>query len=93
MLTKRGHYFLLDRLTGKPLLPVEERATPRSDVDGEKACPTQPFPVSGVFTRQKFEPRPGWYTEEFGKLRYEGVFTPPTLKGTLLFPGNVGGAN
>ncbi len=93
VITKMGHYFLLDRLTGKPLLPVEERATPRSDVDGEKAWPTQPFPVSGVFTLQKFEPRPGWCAEEFGKLRYEGVFTPPTLKGTLLFPGNVGGAN
>ena len=93
VLTKMGHYFLLDRLTGKPLLPVEERAVPRSDIEGEQASPTQPFPVSGVFTLQKFEPRPGWCAAEFGKLRYEGLFTPPTLTGTLLFPGNVGGAN
>ena len=93
VLTKIGHYFALDRLTGKPLLPIEERPVPRSDIEGESASPTQPFPVTGVFTLQKFVPRPGWCTYEFQKLRYEGVFTPPTLGGTLLFPGNVGGAN
>lgn len=93
VLTKIGHYFALDRLTGKPLLPVEERPAPRSDVEGEAASVTQPFPVSGVFTEQKFVPRPGWCTEEFQKLRYDGLFTPPSLRGTLLFPGNVGGAN
>jgi quinoprotein glucose dehydrogenase len=93
VLTKIGHYFLLDRMTGTPLLPVEERPTPRSDVEGEQASPTQPFPASGVFTLQKYEPRPGWCTDEFRKLRYDGLFTPPTLNGTLLFPGNVGGAN
>jgi quinoprotein glucose dehydrogenase len=94
VVTKIGHYFLLDRLTGKPLLPVEERPVPKSDIEGEQAWPTQPFPVSGgVFTSQKFEPRPGWCTEQFRELRYEGVFTPPSLNGTLLFPGNVGGAN
>lgn len=54
---------------------------------------TQPFPAYGPFTDQKFVPRTGWCTEQLGKLRYEGVFTPPTLKGTLLFPGNIGGAN
>ncbi len=93
VLTKIGHYFLLDRETGKPLLPVEERPVPRSDVPGEAASPTQPFPVSGVFTEQKFVPRPGWCEERFAKLRYEGIFTPPSLGGTLVFPGNVGGAN
>lgn len=93
VLTKVGHYFALDRLTGKPLLPVEERAVPKSDVEGETASPMQPFPITGVFTQQRFVPRPGWCTEEFQKLRYEGLFTPPSLRGTLLFPGNVGGAN
>lgn len=94
VLTKMGHYFLLDRMTGKPLLPVEERAVPRTDVEGERASATQPFPVQdGVFALQKFEPRPGWCAEAFAKLRYEGLFTPPTRNGTLLFPGNVGGAN
>ena len=93
VLTKVGHYFLLDRLTGEPLLPVQERPVPRSDVEGESASPTQPFPASGVFTEQKFVPRPGWCEDEYHKLRYDGVFTPPSLRGTLVFPGNVGGAN
>jgi quinoprotein glucose dehydrogenase len=93
VLTKMGHYFALDRLTGKPLLPVQERPVPRSDVEGESASPTQPIPAAGVFTEQRFVPRPGWCEEEFRKLRYEGVFTPPSLRGTLVFPGNLGGAN
>ncbi len=93
VLTKVGHYFLLDRLTGKPLLPVEERAVPKSDVAGEAASATQPFPTSGLFTKQQFVPRAGWCTDEFKKLRYEGLFTPPSTRGSLLFPGNVGGAN
>ncbi len=93
VLTKVGHYFALDRLTGKPLLAVEERPVPKSTVEGEVASPTQPFPVSGVFTGQKFVPREGWCDEQFRKLRYDGVFTPPSLEGSLLFPGNVGGAN
>ena len=93
VLTKIGHYFALDRMTGKPLLPVEERPVPKSDVPGEIASATQPFPISGVFTKQEFVPRPGWCTDEFKKLRYEGLFTPPSLQGSLLFPGNAGGAN
>ncbi len=94
VLTKMGHYFALDRITGKPLLAVAEKTVPKSDVPGEAASPTQPFPArDGVFTEQKFVPRPGWCTDEFRKLRYEGVFTPPSVSGTLLFPGNVGGAN
>ena len=93
VLTKIGHYFALDRMTGEPLLPVEEKPVPHSDIEGESASPSQPFPKSGVFTEQKFVPRPGWCTDEFRKLRYEGVFTPPSLQGTLVFPGNVGGAN
>lgn len=94
VLTKIGHYFALDRLTGKPILPVEERKVPQSDIQGESSSPTQPFPVrDGVFAEQKFVPRPGWCTDQFRKLRYEGLFTPPTTGGTLIFPGNVGGAN
>ncbi len=93
VLTKIGHYYALDRLTGTPLLAVEEKSVPKSDVPGESASPAQPFPVSGVFTEQHFVPRPGWCTEEFRKLRYEGIFTPPSLQGSLVFPGNVGGAN
>src|SRR4051794_8961532 len=93
VLTKMGHYFALDRETGRPLLPVVERPAPKSDVEGESASPTQPFPTAGVFTSQRFVPRAGWCSEQFQQLRYDGLFTPPSLRGSLLFPGNVGGAN
>ena len=93
VLTKMGHYFALDRLSGQPLLPLEERPVPGSDVEGESASPTQPFPKTGVFTKQEFVPRPGWCAEETKKLRYDGLFTPPSLRGSLFFPGNIGGAN
>lgn len=93
VLTKMGHYFALDRSTGTPLLPVEERAVPASNVEGESAFPTQPFPASGVFTEQRFVPRAGWCADQFHTLRYDGLFTPPSTGGTLVFPGNVGGAN
>ena len=92
-LTKVGHYFALDRITGKPLLPVEERKVPASKIAGEAAWATQPYPVSGVFTEQKFVARPGWCAEQVKTMRYDGLFTPPSLEGTLVFPGNVGGAN
>ena len=42
--SKTGHLFVLNRETGKPFIPVEERAVPRSDVPGEEASPTKPFP-------------------------------------------------
>lgn len=93
VLTKIGHFFILDRLSGKPLVPVEEKSVRSSDVEGEAASATQPFPATGSFTEQKFVPRPGWCTEQFNKLRYNGLFTPPSVQGTLVFPGNVGGAN
>jgi quinoprotein glucose dehydrogenase len=93
VLTKMGHYFALDRETGRPLLPVVEKPAPKSAVEGESASPTQPVPMAGIFTSQKFVPRPGWCAEQFQQLRYDGIFTPPSLQGSLLFPGNVGGAN
>lgn len=100
--TKIGHLFVLDRETGKPLVPVEERATPRSDVAGEAASPTQPFPAWQAMTPQRLTaadawgPTPEareWCRQKIESLRNEGLFTPPSLKGTLLFPGNAGGVN
>ncbi len=93
VLTKMGHYFLLDRMTGKPLLAIDERPFPQSDVPGEHTSATQPVPRSGVFTEQTFTPRSGWCTDQFHKLRYDGIFTPPSLQGSLQFPGNFGGSN
>jgi quinoprotein glucose dehydrogenase len=96
--TKMGLVYVLDRKTGKPLSPVEERPVPKSDVKGEDASPTQPFPVAmEPLAPSEFKPfglteaDRKWCTEQINSLRSEGLFTPPSLKGTLAFPGNVGG--
>lgn len=101
--TKIGHLFLLDRDTGQPLFPVEEREVPQSDVPGEESWPTQPFPTAppslvpqrltaadafGIDEEDRVACR-----DQIAALRNEGVFTPPSLKGSLLYPGNVGGMN
>jgi quinoprotein glucose dehydrogenase len=99
--SKTGHLFMLNRETGTPLIPVEERPVPKSDVPGEVAAPTQPFPAApgalapttltandafGVNDEDR-----AWCRETMSSLRAEGFFTPPSLKGTLVVPGNVGG--
>jgi quinoprotein glucose dehydrogenase len=101
--TKMGHVFLLDRETGKPLYPVEERPVPRSTVAGEEAWPTQPFPTFPaplVPAKLSFEDAWGatpadreWCAARIKSLRSEGIFTPPSLEGTIVFPSNVGGVN
>jgi quinoprotein glucose dehydrogenase len=101
--TKIGHLFLLDRDTGMPLFPVEERAVPQTNVPGEQSSPTQPFPtLPHALVPQRLTPEDAWgltpadqeaCRERLKKLRSEGVFTPPSLEGTVLFPGNVGGMN
>jgi quinoprotein glucose dehydrogenase len=99
--SKTGHLFILDRETGTPLIPVEERTVPKSDVPGEVAAPTQPFPAAPralAPTTLKAEQAWGvtdedraWCRETMSKLRSDGFFTPPSLRGTLVVPGNVGG--
>jgi quinoprotein glucose dehydrogenase len=99
--TKMGHIFILDRRTGEPLHPVEERAVPASTVPGEVAWPTQPFPVRPVPFHPYDLDREGplGATEEDGRfcrerlavLRYDGIFTPPSREGTVIYPGNIGG--
>ena len=99
--TKMGHVFVLNRLTGAPLLPVEERPVPPSDIAGEKSWPTQPFStislVSEKFTAaDAWGPKPEdaqWCRDKLAASRNEGIFTPPSLKGTVQAPGNVGGVN
>lgn len=100
--TKHGFVFVFNRETGEPLFPIEERKVPASNIPGEYASPTQPFPLKPKpFARQ-------WMTEadlthytdaghdsivkKFRSMRYEGLFTPPDLKGTLMLPGSRGGA-
>jgi quinoprotein glucose dehydrogenase len=98
-----GHIFVLHRETGKPLFPVEERPVPQSDVPGEETSPTQPFPkLPRVLAPQRLTPEAAWgmtpadrdwCRERIKSLRNEGIFTPPSLRGSLFFPGNVGGSN
>jgi quinoprotein glucose dehydrogenase len=99
--SKTGHVFVLDRSSGKPLIPVEERVVPRSDVPGEEASPTQPFPTAPASlarTSLRAEEAWGltdedraWCRERIASLRSDGFFTPPSLRGTIVVPGNVGG--
>jgi quinoprotein glucose dehydrogenase len=99
--TKMGHVFVLNRLTGAPLLPVEERPVPQSDIPGEKSFATQPFStISLVPEKIALEDLWGkspedvkWCQEKLKASRSEGIFTPPSLKGSVVYPGNVGGVN
>ena len=99
--TKMGRVFVLDRRTGTPLVPVEERAVPTSDIPGEDASPTQPF--SGISlgpdrltASDAWGATPDdlkWCREKIAASRSEGIFTPPSFQGTVVFPGFVGGVN
>ena len=100
--TKMGHFFLLDRETGRPLFPVEERPVPASDIPGEAASATQPFPITPALTAQRLRPEDAWGLRPedretcrrlLSTLRNEGMFTPPGVRGTVVFPGSVGGVN
>lgn len=101
--TKTGFLFVLDRETGEPLHPVEERPVPVDGVPGESPWPTQPFPVRpeplhpfglspddawGVTPQEQEACR-----ELLTGLRWDGMFTPPSLEGTLIYPGFAGGIN
>ena len=101
--TKMGFVFILDRLTGKPLFPVEERPVPKSEVPGEASWPTQPFPLQPpALVRQAFsESEVSDVTPEakrvcselFHSLRHHGMYTPFGLQMTLAVPGTLGGGN
>jgi quinoprotein glucose dehydrogenase len=100
--TKMGSLFVLDRETGKPLMKVEEKPVPKSDVPGEEASATQPVPAWAPMAPQKLTaddlwgPAPealAWCKQAFASLRHDGMFTPPSIQGTLVFPGNIGGVN
>ena len=102
--TKMGHIFLLDRATGEPLYPVEERPVPQDGVSGEQLSPTQPFPThpGPLHLPQQLseEDMDGfvWLDKlacqrELAKYRNEGMFTPPSLEGSVLYPSTTGGIN
>lgn len=99
--SKNGNFFILNRETGEPIFGVEERPVPKTDVPGEVSSPTQPFPIApralapqSLSADQVFgynEADRKWCREEIGKMRSEGVFTPPSVRGSVLVPGNIGG--
>jgi quinoprotein glucose dehydrogenase len=99
--TKQGELFVLDRRTGKPVFPVKELPAPQGAVGGDFTSPTQP--VSAI----SFNPPPlseasMWGLSPFDQLacrikfrlrRYEGRYTPPSLQGSIIYPGNFGTFN
>ena len=102
--TKFGFIFVFDRKTGQPIFPIEERPVPQSDVPGEKSSPTQPFPTKPApFARQSFtekdinpylpEAEKEMLRQRLRSVRNEGLFTPPSLEGSIQLPGHNGGAN
>src|SRR5207253_5812562 len=100
-ITKTGYVYLFERSTGRPLFPIEEVPAPASDVPGERTAPTQPRPLSPPpFMRQRMDASTltrrtpeahAEVAERFAKLRSAHLFEPPSLQGTLVFPGLDGG--
>ena len=100
-ITKSGFVFLFDRESGRPLFPIEERAVPPSDLSGEQAWPTQPFPTRPApFARQSIteadlaDLSPNGRAvalRRFRTVRWQGLFTPPSSEGSIVLPGFDGG--
>jgi glucose dehydrogenase len=103
LITKMGLLFVLNRVTGEPIFPVEERPVAASKVPDEEAWPTQPFPVKPpplvrltMTARDISTVTPAsnkFCTDLFNSLRYHGIYTPPGPDPTLMFPGSFGGGN
>jgi quinoprotein glucose dehydrogenase len=102
--TKQGLLFVFDRVTGEPIWPIEERAVPQSDLPGEKTSPTQPFPTKPApFARQSFTEKDinphlpaaerEAIRERLRSYRNEGLYTPPSFRGSIEMPGHSGGTN
>ena len=102
--TKMGHVFLLDRETGEPLYPVLEQPVPQGGVPGETLSPTQPFPThpAPLHLPQKLTADDmdgfAWFDRKscqrsLASYRNDGIFTPPSLEGSVLYPTTTGGIN
>ncbi|HEY6027026.1 MAG TPA: pyrroloquinoline quinone-dependent dehydrogenase [Pseudolabrys sp.] len=97
---KMGIFFVLNRLTGEPVYPIEERKVPQTDVAGEVTSPTQPYSdaleptvpdrIPGI-SRLADAASFGACSRELKNLRYEGRYTPPSVKGSLAYPSTAGG--
>ncbi|MEL7027699.1 MAG: pyrroloquinoline quinone-dependent dehydrogenase [Pseudomonadota bacterium] len=104
LLTKQSFVFVFDRLTGEPIHEIVEQPVPQeTDVPGEWISPTQPFPtVIPPLSRIGLEPDDAWGLTPFDRgacrklieqYRNDGLFTPPSLQGTILMPSGAGGMN
>jgi len=102
--TKTGFLFAFDRRTGEPVFPISEVPVPASDVPGEQAWPTQPMPEPSLrlarhaplTPEDAWGPTPGERrdcAQQIARLRSEGIFTPPSVRGTIALPGWAGGVN
>lgn len=101
--TKQGLLFTLDRQTGKPVIPVVERKVPQGGAPGDRLSPTQPFPVApkplaashitpDMAYGLTFWDR-GKCRAAIAAARHDGMFTPPSVRGSIIFPFTGGGAN
>jgi glucose dehydrogenase len=101
--TKQAFVYVFDRVTGKPVWPIEERPVPASNVPGEIASKTQPFPtrpapidIQGARDEDLIDLTPEIHKEAIdivASFDRGGLFTPPSLRGTIQVPGKAGGAN
>ncbi|MGI9284839.1 MAG: PQQ-binding-like beta-propeller repeat protein, partial [Pseudomonadales bacterium] len=102
--TKTGMIFSFDRRTGKPIFEIEERPVPQRGVPGEHLSPTQPFPVAPppVTRYRQITEGDAWgmlyfdmkgCQKRISRMRSDGIFTPPSIEGTIQFPGFAGGIN
>src|SRR2546429_7341313 len=95
--------FVLNRATGQPTVPGEERPVPASDIPGEQASRSQPFTaVTPPLSPHRFSTDSIWGTSDADRaachaaidsLRNDGIFTPPSVRGTFVMPSNIGGAH
>ncbi|OZI50695.1 glucose/quinate/shikimate family membrane-bound PQQ-dependent dehydrogenase [Bordetella genomosp. 4] len=104
VLTKTGNVFVLDRRNGQPIVPVTEKAVPQNVARGpqtrdERYAPTQPFSALNLAPQEKLTDKDMWGATMldqlmcrviFKRLNYDGIYTPPSENGTLVFPGNLG---
>lgn len=97
--TKTGNIFVLDRRTGRPVLPVEEKPVPQGAAPGDFTSPTQPFSLASFMPLNRVTGRDMWGATmldqlmcrvDFQKMRYDGPFTPPSTQGSFVYPGNFG---
>ncbi|WP_429923648.1 glucose/quinate/shikimate family membrane-bound PQQ-dependent dehydrogenase [Agrobacterium vitis] len=99
--TKQGDVYVLDRRTGQPIIPIKELPAPGGTIPEDHASPTQPISALS-FRPPKLEERNMWGVTlldqlacriKFHQLRYDGQYTPPSLQGSIIYPGNFGTFN